>query len=68
MTLYLLGFLFFEALWFIPFRKVFKAAHFGPRYAYLALLPFIGPLLCIWILASRPWPLKSKLVRTFSQA
>ncbi|MDF3833126.1 hypothetical protein P3W85_09205 [Cupriavidus basilensis] len=67
MTLYLLGFLVFEAIWFFPFRKVFKSAHFEGFYAYLALIPLLGPLLCIWILASKPWPLKTKLVRTYSQ-
>ncbi|WP_420995389.1 hypothetical protein ACKI2N_027850 [Cupriavidus sp. 30B13] len=66
MTFYLLGFVAFEAIWFFPFRKVFRAAHFGAPYAYLSLIPLMGPLLCIWILAARPWPLKTKLVRTFS--
>ncbi|MGO4326533.1 hypothetical protein AB4Z48_19375 [Cupriavidus sp. 2TAF22] len=66
MTFYLLGFLAFEAIWFLPLRKVFRAAHFSTTYAYLALIPLVGPLLCIWILAARPWPLKNKLVRTFS--
>jgi hypothetical protein len=68
MTYYILGFLLFEALWFLPFRKVFMAAHFSAHYAWLALIPLVGPLLCIWILAARPWPLKTKLVRTFSHA
>jgi len=66
MAIYLLGFLLFEALWFLPFRKIFRAAHFGKAYAYLALIPLMGPLLCIWILATRPWPLKSKLVRLYA--
>lgn len=42
MAIYLLGFLFFEVLWFLPFRKVFRAAHFGKAYAYLALIPLMG--------------------------
>lgn len=66
MATYLLGFLLFEALWFLPFKKVFRAAHFNWPYAYLALLPLVGPLLCIWVLATRPWPLKTKLVRSGS--
>ena len=42
--IYLLGFFLFEALWFFPYRKVFQAARFSGYYAYLALLPIIGPL------------------------
>ncbi|CAG2132480.1 hypothetical protein LMG26411_00625 [Cupriavidus numazuensis] len=63
MAVYLFGFLVFEALWFFPFRAIFREARFGSGYAYLALIPLLGPLACIWILASKPWPLKTKLVR-----
>ena len=66
MWIYLPGFLLFELLWFFPYRKVFKAAHFSGHYAYLALLPVVGPMICIWILAYRPWPLKARLVRIYS--
>ncbi len=60
---YLLAFVVFEAAWFIPFRTVFKNAHFSDPYAYVSLIPIIGPLACIWILASKPWPLRLKIVR-----
>lgn len=56
----------FELVWFVPFRKVFRHAHFSPGYAYLSLVPVLGPLLCIWILAAKRWPLKSKLIKTYS--
>ncbi|MCY1352674.1 hypothetical protein D9M68_474070 [compost metagenome] len=59
--LYLLAFVAFEAAWFIPFHTVFRAAHFGARYSYLSLIPIVGPLACIWILASKPWPLRTKM-------
>ena len=65
--LYLLAFVAFEAAWFIPFRTVFKAAHFSDLYAYISLIPMLGPLACIWMLASKPWPLKSKIVRVSVQ-
>ena len=64
--LYLLAFVVFEAAWFVPFRIVFRSARFSTLYAYASLIPMIGPLLCIWILATRPWPIKTKLVRTYS--
>ncbi|GAB7550107.1 hypothetical protein CS8_098200 [Cupriavidus sp. 8B] len=54
-----LGFLLFEALWFIPYSRAFKAARINGYYAYLALLPIIGPLICTWILAYRSLPPKS---------
>ncbi|NUA30632.1 hypothetical protein [Cupriavidus basilensis] len=66
MSISLLGFLVFEALWFFPFRKVFRTARFKSGYEYLALIPIFGPLACVWILAFRPWPLKSRLVRTLA--
>ncbi|MGO4326311.1 hypothetical protein AB4Z48_12040 [Cupriavidus sp. 2TAF22] len=66
MSIYLLGFLAFEALWFFPFRKVFRTARFESGYEYLALIPLVGPLVCLWILAFRPWPLKTRLVRSLS--
>lgn len=62
----LLGLLAFEVIWFLPFQKVFKIAHFSPSYAYLALIPFLGPFICIWILAAKPWPLKTRMVRSTS--
>lgn len=61
--LYLLAFIAFEAAWFIPFRRVFRTAHFSAPYAYLSLIPILGPLACLWILASKPWPLKTQIVR-----
>lgn len=64
---YLLAFVVFEAVWFAPFRTVFKCARFSVLYAYVSLIPIIGPLACIWILASKPWPLKSKMVRSPAQ-
>ncbi len=64
--LYLLAFVAFEAAWFVPFRIVFRSARFSTLYAYISLIPILGPLICIWILAARPWPLKSKVVRTYS--
>ncbi|MCY0854383.1 MULTISPECIES: hypothetical protein [unclassified Cupriavidus] len=63
MLINLLGFLLFEALWFFPFKRVFRAAHFHPAYAIIALIPIAGPLACIWLLAMRPWPLKDRLIR-----
>jgi hypothetical protein len=62
----LLAMMAFELAWFVPFRRVFRQAHFSPEYAYLSLVPILGPLLCIWILATRRWPLKAKLVKTYS--
>ncbi|TDF66502.1 hypothetical protein E1J61_10000 [Cupriavidus sp. L7L] len=62
----LLGLVVFELLWFVPFQRVFRQAHFSSGYAYLSLVPLLGPLLCIWILASKRWPLKSKLVKSYS--
>lgn len=59
----LFSFLLIELAWFVPFRKVFSIAHFHPAYAFLSLLPLIGPLLCLWILAIKPWPLKRQLIR-----
>lgn len=64
--LYLLAFVAFEAAWFIPFRIVFREARFSFAYPFIALIPIIGPLVCTWILALRPWPLKSRFVRTYS--
>lgn len=66
MPLNAVAFLVFEALWFVPFYKVFQEARFSVGYALLALIPIVGPLICIWILYLCPWPLKKKLVRTFS--
>lgn len=60
---YFLAFAIFEAAWFIPFRIVFKTAHFNALCAYLSLIPILGPLACVWILASKPWPLKTKIFR-----
>ena len=62
----LLALMVFELAWFVPFRRVFQQAHFSPAYAYLSLVPVVGPLLCIWILASKRWPLKAKLVKTYT--
>lgn len=61
-----LALLIFEALWFVPFYKVFREARFSTAYAFLALIPIAGPLLCLWILFLFPWPLKNRLVRTLS--
>ncbi|KAF7962362.1 hypothetical protein AWV80_22585 [Cupriavidus sp. UYMU48A] len=61
--IYLLAFVAFEAAWFVPFLMVFRATRLSSAYAYISLVPIIGPLVCAWVLALRPWPLKGKLVR-----
>lgn len=63
---FLLAFVVFELAWFLPFRSVFKQAHFQPGYALISLVPVFGPLICIWILASKRWPLKNKMVKTYA--
>lgn len=65
MLVYVLAALLFELAWFLPFRRIFQLAHFHPAYAFLALVPVVGPLACAWILSTRRWPLKSKLVKTY---
>ncbi|MDF3835805.1 hypothetical protein P3W85_23050 [Cupriavidus basilensis] len=54
----LIAFLIFEALWFVPYSLAFKAAGIRGHYAYLALLPILGPLICTWILAYHVRPPK----------
>jgi len=64
--IYLIALMAFELAWFLPFRSVFRQAHFHPGYAYLSLVPILGPLACIWILSTKRWPLKNRLVKTYN--
>ncbi|QQX89018.1 hypothetical protein JJQ59_25405 [Cupriavidus necator] len=56
--LYLLAFVAYEAEWFLSLGT----ARFSTPYAHLSLVPILGPLTCIWILACKLWSLKSKMI------
>jgi len=64
-VVYVLAALVFELAWFLPFRRIFRQAHFHPAFAFLSLIPMVGPLACAWLLSTLRWPLKSKLVKTY---
>ena len=60
------AFLLFGLVWFVPLYRIFRRAHFHAACALFAIIPLLGPLVCLWVLCIRPWPLKAKLVRVFA--
>jgi hypothetical protein len=43
-------------LWIIPFWKVLDRTGKAPAWCLLALIPIIGPLILLFLIAYEPWP------------
>lgn len=41
-----------------PVCRVFARAGFNARWGLIMLVPYAGPLICLMLLAHRPWPNK----------